>query len=195
MNMDVDTSELYSVLYNKALEGDTDCGGLLSYGYYSGEHITNFEEGRPLFVRRPDASFNLANFMRVHLYTSLGALKTGLDILFKEENVKVDCVLGHGGLFKTKGVGQRILAAAMNTPVSVMDTAGEGGAWGIAILADYMLHKSQDETLDHYLSERVFADKADIRVEPDEKDVQGFEQFMKLYRAGLAIERAAVEVL
>lgn len=195
MNMDVDTSELYSVLYNKALEGDTDCGGLLSYGYYSGEHITNFEEGRPLFVRRPDASFNLANFMRVHLYTSLGALKTGLDILFKEENVKVDCVLGHGGLFKTKGVGQMILAAAMNTPVSVMDTAGEGGAWGIAILADYMLHKSQDETLDHYLSERVFADKADIRVEPDEKDVQGFEQFMKLYRAGLAIERAAVEVL
>jgi sugar (pentulose or hexulose) kinase len=195
MDIDVDTSRLYSLLYNKALEGDADCGGLLSYGYFSGEHITHFEEGRPLFVRRPDASFNLANFMRVQLYTALGALKTGLDILFKEENVKVDSVLGHGGFFKTEGVGQRILAAAMNTPVSVMDTAGEGGAWGIALLADYMLRKNEDETLEDYLSKRVFADKTGVRMEPDKKDVEGFEQFMKLYKAGLAIERAAVTVL
>ena len=195
MNIEVDATKLYSVLYNKALSGDADCGGLLSYGYYSGEHITHFEEGRPLFVRKPDAKFNLANFMRVHLYTALGALKTGLDILFKEEKVVVDKVLGHGGFFKTEGVGQRILAAAMNTPVTVMETAGEGGAWGIAILADYMLHKKEEDTLDSYLESRVFADMKGLSIEPDKKDVEGFEQFMSLYTAGLAIERSAVETL
>ena len=192
---EIDISELYSVLYNKALEGETDCGGLLSYGYISGEHITHFEEGRPLFVRKPDARFNLANFMRVHLYTSLGALKTGLNILFNEEKVAVDSVLGHGGLFKTKGVGQRILAAAMNTPVTVMETAGEGGAWGMAILADYMLRKNENETLDQYLENRVFADMKGITVTPDKNDVDGFDRFMNLYTSGLAIERAAVDVL
>ena len=134
---DIDMNELYGALYNKALEGDKDCGGLLAYNYFSGEHITGFEEGRPLFVRKPDSNFNLANFMRVHLYTALGALKTGLDILMKEEDVKVDKMLGHGGLFKTEGVGQKIMAAAVNAPVSVMKTAGEGGAWGMAILAAY----------------------------------------------------------
>ena len=169
--------------------------GLLSYGYISGEHITHFEEGRPLFVRKPDSKFNLANFMRVHLYTALGALKTGMDILFKEENVKVDSVLGHGGLFKTEKVGQKILAAAMNTPVTVMETAGEGGAWGIALLADYMLRRKKDESLDKYLAERVFANMKGKTVEPDKKDVEGFEKFMKLYSAGLAIERAAVDVM
>ena len=193
--MKVDITKLYSVLYNKALEGDADCGGLLSYGYYSGEHITHFEEGRPLFVRKPDAKFNLANFMRVHLFTALGALKTGLDILFKEEDVKVDRVLGHGGLFKTEGVGQKILAAAMNTSVSVMETAGEGGAWGIALLADYMLNKTEDEPLDSYLAKRVFANMIGSSMEPDRKDVEGFEEFMKLYSAGLPIERAAIEAL
>ena len=146
---------LYDTLYNKALEGDADCGGLLSYGYISGEHITHFEEGRPLFVRKPDSKFNLANFMRVHLYTALGALKTGMDILFKEENVKVDSVLGHGGLFKTEKVGQKILAAAMNTPVTVMETAGEGAHESHFC----RLHAPQekDESLDKYLAERVFA--------------------------------------
>lgn len=194
MGMEANVPKLYDVLYHKALEGDADCGGLLSYGYYSGEHITHFEEGRPLFVRKPDAKFNLANFMRVILYTALGAMKTGLDILFKEENVQVDKVLGHGGLFKTEGVGQRILAAAMNTPVSVMETAGEGGAWGIALLANYMLHKEEEETLDSYLS-KVFAGREGRCVEPDKEDAEGFERFMKLYTAGLAIERAAVDVL
>ena len=195
MGMETDTTKLFSVLYNKALEGDADCGGLLSYGYYSGEHITHFEEGRPLFARMPDARFNLANFMRVHLFTALGALRTGLDILFKEEQVKVDQILGHGGLFKTKGVGQKIMAAAMNTPVSVMETAGEGGAWGIALLADYMLHKEEGEPLDRYLADRVFAGNAGTRIEPDEKDVEGFERFMERYTAGLSIERAAVEAM
>lgn len=195
MGIEVDMNKLYSSLYNKALEGDADCGGLLSYGYFSGEHITHMEEGRPLFVRMPDAKFNLANFMRVHLFTALGAMKTGLDILYKEESVKVDQVLGHGGLFKTKGVGQKILAAAMNTPVSVMESAGEGGSWGIAILASYMLNKAEGETLDQYLTHHVFDDNIGSSVDPDKKDVDGFEQFMKRYTAGLSIERAAVDAL
>jgi len=195
MGIDADMNKLYSVLYNKALEADPDCGGLLAYGYHSGEHITHFEEGRPLFVRKPDGKFNLANFMRVNLYTSLGALKTGLDILFKEENVKVDKVLGHGGLFKTEGVGQKVLAAAMDTPVTVMDTAGEGGAWGIAILAAYMLGKDEGESLDSYLDNKVFADKTGSTIEPDKEDVEGFEKFMVSYRAGLAIQRVAVDTL
>ena len=150
-------NQLFGTLYNKALEGDKDCGGLLSYGYLSGENITGVTEGRPLFVRSPESRFNLANFMRTHLYTSLGALKVGMDILLKEEQVQIDKILGHGGLFKTKGVGQGILAAAIDTPVSVMETAGEGGPWGMALLASYMLNKESDETLAHYLSEKVFA--------------------------------------
>ena len=195
MGISADKNQLYSVLYNKALEGDSDCGGLLSYCYFSGEHITDFTEGRPLFVRTPESRFTLANFMRSHLFTSLGALKIGLDILMKEENVKVDRILGHGGLFKTKGVGQRILAAAVNAPVSVMETAGEGGAWGIAILASYMIRKGSQETLEEYLEKKVFGENAGTEMQPDSEDVKGFEKFMERYKAGLAIERAAVECL
>ncbi|MGN0243930.1 MAG: xylulokinase [Lachnospiraceae bacterium] len=191
-HMDISTNDLYGVLYNKALEGDKDCGGLLAYNYFSGEHITGFEEGRPLFVRTPNANFSLANFMRTHLYTALGALKTGLNILLKEEKVQVDRVLGHGGLFKTKGVGQGILAAAMNTPVSVMETAGEGGSWGIALLASYMIHKTEGESLQQYLERAVFADVAAEEMQPVAADVEGFDAFMERYEAGLAIERAAV---
>ncbi len=189
----VDMNRLFSTLYNAALEGEADCGGLLAYNYFSGEHITGFEEGRPLFVRKPDSNFNLANFMRTHLFTSLGALKTGLDILLKEEGVQVDKILGHGGLFKTKGVGQSILAGAINAPVAVMNTAGEGGAWGIALLAMYLRYNQV--SLDEYLSERVFKDQESTVIEPDEKDVEGFEVFMKQYTEGLAIERAAVTSL
>ncbi|RHP34590.1 xylulokinase [Lachnotalea sp. AF33-28] len=195
MGIKVDMNQLFKTLYRKALEGDPDCGGLLSYGYYSGEHITHFEEGRPLFVRTPDSRFNLANFMRVHLFTALGALKTGMDILVKKENVKVDALLGHGGLFKTPQVGQQIMAGAMNVPVSVMETAGEGGAWGIALLASYLVHKEDGETLDRYLADKVFAGEKGSRIEPDPADVQGFEKFMERYSEGLAIERAAVEHL
>lgn len=190
-----DTNELFSTLYHKALEGDADCGGLLAYNYFSGEHITGFEEGRPLFVRTPESKFTLANFMRTHLFTSLGALKTGLDLLLKEEEVQVDRIFGHGGLFKTKGVGQKILAAAMDAPVSVMETAGEGGAWGIALLASYMIHKGEQETLADYLAHRVFGGETGVCVEPEQKDVDGFNDFMKRYQAGLAIERAAVGAL
>lgn len=195
MGMKVDMNELYGNLYRKALEGDDDCGGLLAYNYFSGEHVTGFNEGRPLFVRTPEAKFNLANFMRVHLFTSLGALKTGLDILLKEEGVQVDEIFGHGGLFKTKGVGQRILAAAIDAPVSVMETAGEGGAWGIALLASYMLHKEEGETLAAFLQEKVFKGQEGTKEEPRKEDVEGFDHFMKRYSAGLAIERAAVECL
>ena len=193
MGQKVDMNELYGNLYRKALEGDDDCGGLLAYNYFSGEHVTGFNEGRPLFVRTPDAKFNLANFMRVHLFTSLGALKTGFDILFREEEVQVDEILGHGGLFKTKGVGQSILAAAMNAPVSVMETAGEGGAWGIALLASYMVNKEADESLAQFLDSKVFAGQKGEKLDPVEKDVTGFDTFMKRYSAGLAVERAAVE--
>ncbi len=189
----VDMNQLFSTLYNAALEGEADCGGLLAYNYFSGEHITGFEEGRPLFVRKPDSNFNLANFMRTHLFTSLGALKTGLDILLKEEGVQVDKILGHGGLFKTKGVGQSILAGAINAPVAVMNTAGEGGAWGIALLAMYL--KYNQVSLDEYLSNQVFKDQESTVIEPDAKDVEGFENFMKQYTEGLAIERAAVTSL
>jgi len=195
MGMKVDMNDLYGNLYRKALEGDDDCGGLLAYNYFSGEHVTGFNEGRPLFVRTPDAKFNLANFMRTHLFTSLGALKTGLDILLKEEGVRVDEILGHGGLFKTKGVGQSILAAAIDAPVSVMETAGEGGAWGIALLASYMINKGADESLAAFLDSKVFAGQKGEKLEPVEKDVKGFNEFMKRYSAGLAIERAAVENL
>ncbi len=193
--MEVDMNKLFGTLYNKALEGDKDCGGLLAYNYFSGEHIVGMEEGRPLFVRTANAKFNLANFMRVNLFASLGVLKTGLDILFKEEGVQVDEILGHGGLFKTKGVGQKILAAAINTPVSVMETAGEGGAWGIALLASYMIHREDGETLDTFLNRAVFAGEKGSRMEPDAADVAGFDAFIERYSKGLPIERAAIDFL
>ena len=193
--IEVDMNKLFSVLYNKALEGDADCGGLLAYNYFSGESITGFEEGRPLFARTPDSRFNLANFMRVHLFTALGALKNGLDILLKEEHVKVDKIYGHGGLFKTPVVGQRIMAAAMDTPVSVMKTAGEGGAWGIAVLASYMKNKKDGQSLADYLNDEVFAGQEGVTEEPVASDVAGFDEFLKLYNAGLPIERAAVETM
>lgn len=195
IGMKVDMNQLFGTLYGKAMEGDADCGGLLAYNYFSGEHITGFEEGRPMFVRTPESKFNLANFMRVNLFTSLGALKTGMDILLKEEGVKLDKILGHGGLFKTKGVGQNLLAGAINTPVSVMETAGEGGAWGIAVLASYLVNKEEGESLEDYLNNKVFAGQEGEEVQPDERDVQGFDEFMVRYKEGLAIERAAVEHL
>ena len=193
--MKVDKNDLYGTLYRKALEGDPDCGGLLAYNYFSGEHITGFEEGRPLFVRNPESSFTLANFMRAHLFTALGALKTGLDILLKEEKVQIDKLLGHGGLFKTKEVGQKLLAAAVNAPVSVMETAGEGGAWGIALLASYMKDKKADESLAQFLENRVFAGNTGVKIDPDTRDVEGFNKFVERYTKGLPIEKAAVENL
>ncbi len=192
--MKVDMNELFGTLYHKAMEGDADCGGLLSYGYLSGENITGVSEGRPLFVRSPKSNFNLANFMRSHLFTSLGALKVGMDILLKEEEVTIDSILGHGGLFKTKGVGQKILAAAINAPVAVMETAGEGGPWGMALLASYMLN-GNGANLQDYLNDTVFAGSEGVTENPDSKDVEGFELFIERYKKGIAIEQAAVENL
>jgi sugar (pentulose or hexulose) kinase len=195
MGMKLDADQLYGTLYRKALEGDPDGGGLLAYNYLSGEHITGFEEGRPLFVRTPESHFTLANFMRTHLMTSLGVLKTGLDILTQQEQVQIQNMYGHGGFFKTEGVGQRIMAAAMNTPVSVMETAGEGGPWGMAILASYMLNKDSGESLSSFLTDKVFIGNAGSKLAPLPEDVTGFETFMKRYHAGLTIERAAVDAL
>ena len=191
----VSESQLYATLYKTALQGDADGGGLLAYNYVSGEHITHMEEGRPLFVRTPNSRFTLANFMRTHLFASVGALKIGLDILFDKEQVEIDQILGHGGFFKTEEVGQRIMAAAMNVPVSVMETAGEGGAWGIALLAAYMARKSEQEPLEAYLAEKVFAGEKATTLAPDARDVEGFTAFMARYEQGLGIERAAIEGL
>lgn len=192
---EVDKNTLYEKLYKKALEGDADGGGLLSYGYLSGEHMTHFENGCPIFVHPADSNFNLANFMRVNLFTALGALKIGLDILLKQESVNLDEMLGHGGLFKTEGVGQRFMAAATGVPVSIMETAGEGGAWGIALLAAFRLNKGTDETLEDYLNNKVFNDSESVTLAPDPMDVAGFETFMERYKKGLDIERAAVNYL
>jgi sugar (pentulose or hexulose) kinase len=195
LGVDISQSKLFEMLYQKALTGDADAGGLLAYSYLSGEHITHLEEGRPLFVRTPESRFTLANFMRVNLFSSLGALKIGLDILFEQEKVKIDQILGHGGFFKTKEVGQKMMAAAMNVPVSVMETAGEGGAWGIALLASYMLNKATNEPLDAYLTNRVFAGQNGTTISPDQRDVAGFTAFMERYKKGLVIERSAVDGL
>jgi sugar (pentulose or hexulose) kinase len=186
-------AELYDALYGKALDGEAGGGGLLAYNYYSGEPVTGLEQGRPLFVRTPDARFTLANFMRVLLYSTMGTLKLGMNILTGREQVRIDRLLGHGGLFKTKIVGQRFMAAALNVPVAVMESAGEGGAWGIALLADYMLRKENGETLEAYLEQKVFAGNAGSSISPDQDDVQGFGAFMERYVRGLAVERAAAE--
>jgi sugar (pentulose or hexulose) kinase len=195
LGVEINESKLYELLYQKAFTGDADGGGLLAYNYFSGEHITHLEEGRPLFVRTPESRFTLSNFMRVNLFSALGTLKIGLDILFEQEQVKIDQVLGHGGFFKTKEVGQRIMAAAMNVPVSVMETAGEGGAWGIALLASYMLNKASNEPLETYLSNKVFAGENGTTIAPDQRDVDGFTVFMERYKKGLVIERTAVDAL
>lgn len=189
----ISKAALYDELYAIALKGDSDCGGLLSYNYFGGEPVTGLTEGRPLFVRNPDSTFTLANFMRNLLFSAMATLKIGMDILIKQEQVNLEQLLGHGGLFKTKEVGQRLMAAAMNVPVAVMDSAAEGGAWGIAALAAYMIRKGDGETLESYLAEKVFAGNGGTTINPDSNDVAGFEAFIERYVAGLAVEKAAVE--
>ncbi len=187
-------AELYDRLLFHALKGDPDCGGLLAYGYVSGEHMTGFREGRPLFARSSQSSFTLANFIRSHLFTALCALRTGLNILLDEEGVVVDEIRGHGGFFKTAEVGRRIMAAATKCPVSVLDTAGEGGAWGIALLASYMLRENRAQSLPEFL-DAFFAGNMGEAVHPDPDDMAGFDRFFERYHKGLSIERAAVEAL
>lgn len=193
LGLEISTDKLFTTLFNKALEGDADCGGLLSYGYYSGENITGVNEGRPLFVRSPESNFNLANFMRVHIASAFGAMRIGIEIL-KKEDIEIDKLVGHGGIFTTPEVAQRILAAAMEAPVTVMSTAGEGGAWGIALLAAYMQNKN-GKTLEQFLAEDVFANSEGITIAPTAEDLAGYEQFIKRYANGLSIEKAAIKDL
>lgn len=185
-----DMNKIFTAMFTEALNGETNAGGLLLYNYLSGEPITGLTEGRPLLARTPEGKLNFANFMRAQLYSALATLKIGMDIL-ENENVAIDKLLGHGGYFKTPVVGQRLMAAATNAPVSVMQTAGDGGAWGMAILAAYMSQKADGETLETYLDSKVFANQPVTTIEPNKEDIDGFNQFMKNYIAGLEIEKCA----
>ena len=195
MGVKTDKGDLFTKLFRKALEGESDCGGLLSYNYFSGEGVTDLDEGRPIFARTPDARFTLANFMRTHLLSALATLKIGLDILTRTEQVAIDKLYGHGGFFKTPEVGQRMLSAAVGAPVSVMETAGEGGPYGMALLAAYMLWKDESESLPDYLDSKVFAGASSATLMADASDVAGFNSFLERYRKALAVEKCAVEVM
>ena len=188
-------SELFTLLFRKALEGDAECGGLMNFNYFSGEGVTDLDEGRPVFARMPDSRFTLANFMRTQLLSSLATLKIGLDILTKTEHVAIDKLYGHGGFFKTPGVGQRMLSAAVGAPVSVMETAGEGGPYGMALLAAFMLWKDDGESLEDYLDNKVFASAATSTLMADEAETAGFAAFLERYRKALPLEKTATEVL
>ena len=195
MGFKADRGELFTKLFRIALEGDADCGGLLSYNYFSGEGVTDLDEGRPVFARTPNAHFTLANFMRTHLLSALATLKIGLDILTQTEQVAIDRLYGHGGFFKTPEVGQRFLSAAVGAPVSVMETAGEGGPYGMALLAAYMLWREEGETLPDYLDHRVFADAKTTTLMADREDVDGFNEFLARYQKAFSVEKLATEVL
>ncbi len=195
MGIKADRGELFTKLFRKALEGERDCGGLLSYNYFSGEGVTDLDEGRPVFARTPDARLTLANFMRTHLLSALATLKIGLDILTQTEQVAIDKLYGHGGFFKTQEVGQRMLSAAVGAPVSVMETAGEGGPYGMALLAAYMLWKDEGESLPDYLDRRVFAGAGSTTLMADAAEVAGFDSFLTRYKNALPMEKTATEVL
>ena len=188
------TGEVYTKLYEKSLEGDADCGGVLVCNYMAGEGVTHLDEGRPMVVRKPDSKFTLANFFRATLYSTMSTLKIGMDIL-AEENVAIDSLTGHGGLFKTPGVGQKYMAAACNASVTCMETAGEGGPYGMALLAAYMAKKASGESLEGYLNEHVFASVSGSTIAPDAADVAGFNRYIESYKALLDVERKAVEVI
>ena len=188
-----ETKDLYGTLFNIAAQGDPDCGGIMSYNYFSGEPVAGLMDGRPLFVRSATDKFNLANFMRAHLYGAIGVLKLGNDILFNEEHIRVDRIMGHGGYFTTPQVGQRMLAAALNSPISVMETAGEGGAWGIALLAAFQVRNPQNLSLEDYLDKVVFAGNTGTSIAPTPEDVEGFERYTENYKRCLPVEQCAVD--
>ena len=193
--VEISKNDLYTKLFQVAMKGDPDCGGLLSYNYFSGEGVTDLDEGRPLFARTPNCNFTLANFMRTHLLSALATLKIGMDILQDAESVRIDKLYGHGGFFKTPEVGQKMLSAAVNAPVSVMETAGEGGPYGMALLVAYMINKEDGETLPDYLDNKVFAGAKSVSVMADESDVKGFADFLAKYKAALPMEKIATEVV
>lgn len=183
--------QIYDLLYNEALKGDADAGNLVNFNYFSGEPVTELDSGRPLFARCENAVFNLSNFMRAQVYSTMAALKVGMEIL-EAENVEIECLNGHGGLFKTDYVGQRLMAGAMNTPVAVMETSGEGGAWGIAILASYS-YDNKNKSLEDYLDDYIFNKYKSKIVEPVKEDVDGFKKYMDLYKKALKVEKSAIE--
>ena len=192
MGIKTEPGDVFTKLFKKSLEADPDCGGLVNFNYLAGEPVTGLSEGRPMFLRLPDAAMNLSNFMRAQIYASMETLKYGMEIM-NRENVAIDCVYGHGGLFKTQGVGQNYLAAAIHAPVTVMETAGEGGAWGIALLADYMVYSADGETLEDYLQNRVFADMKQMTVNPDPRDEEGFNRYMERFISCIPAQKAAAE--
>ncbi|MCR5296592.1 MAG: FGGY-family carbohydrate kinase [Clostridiales bacterium] len=192
MGLDTDAGDVYTRLFKKAMEGDRDCGGIVSFNYFAGEPVTGLSEGRPMLIRLPDAKMNMANFMRAQIYASMETLKAGMEIM-NRECVAIDRVYGHGGLFKTEGVAQNLLAAAIHAPVTVMETAGEGGAWGIALLADYRIHAEGGESLENYLQNRVFAGMKQVTVSPDPEDEAGFDRYMERFMACIPAQKAAVE--
>ena len=189
---EVDTGTLYTKLYQKSLEGDPDCGGIITYNYLAGEGVTHLDGGRPMVVRRPDSSFILANFLRSQLYATMATLKIGMDILV-EEGVAIDSLTGHGGLFKTPVVGQKYMAAACGASVTCMETAGEGGPYGMALLAAYM--DRREESLEEFLSRDVFASAKSTTLHPEQADMEGFNRYLAAFKAGLAAEKAALETI
>ena len=188
---DVSTGELFTRLYQKSLEGEADCSGVLTFNYMAGEGVTHLDEGRPMVVRRPESRLTLANFLRSQLYATMATLKIGMDIL-AGEHVAIDSLTGHGGLFKTPVVGQKYMAAACRAPVTCMESAGEGGPYGMALLASYMVQKAPAQTLEQYLETEVFADVKRMTLAPDSEDAAGFDHYLTQYRAALAAEQAAV---
>ncbi|MBR3819725.1 MAG: ATPase [Clostridia bacterium] len=192
LGMDISIYKVLDKMFEKALEGDKDCGGLVAYNYISGEVITGLDSGKPMFFRGPESKFTLENFARVQLSSAAATLSIGMEIL-ADEDVKIDRILGHGGYFKAPVSGQKIMGAALNAPVSVMKTAGEGGPWGVAILAEYMVSKSESEALDEYLENKVFAGQDSTEIRPDADDIEGFKAFLENYKKGLAAEKAAVD--
>lgn len=191
---DVKKSVVYDKLYAAALSGKADCDGILSYNYYSGEHVTEFPEGRPLVMRTPNSELNISNFMRSLIYSCMATLKIGMDILMNEEKITLNKIYAHGGLFKSPVTGQRFLASALGVPVTLMESAGEGGAWGIALLAAYQAREDRMESLADYLNRCVFAGMSGTSMDPCSEDAEGFAEYMKAYRAGLAVENAAIKI-
>ena len=192
MGVDVSYYKVLDKMFETALAGDKDCGGLVGYNYLSGEVITGLDSGKPLFFRGPDSKFTLENFNRTQLCSAAATLSIGMEIL-ADEDVKVDRILGHGGYFKAPVAGQTIMSAALGAPVSVMKTAGEGGPWGVAILANYMKNKAEGESFEAYLDAKVFAGQDSTEVMATEEDIAGFKVYLENYKKGLAAEKAAVE--
>ncbi|AUG57753.1 xylulokinase [Acetivibrio saccincola] len=191
---ETDMNKIFEALYKKALDGSSDCGGLLSYNFLSGEPVLNLDSGIPMFMPLPGSDFNLGNFMRSQLYTSMAALKISMDRMLKKDKTKIKQLVGHGGLFKTKNVAQKFMADALGIPVSVIETADEGGAFGMALLASYMLNKEKYKSLEEFLLEEVF-DKSEIStIHPSEMDTDGFQKYLDTYIKYLPVEKEAIEL-